>query len=104
MGRTSYMIPPVMALAALRVRISGVVQGVGFRYFAWSIGRNLELCGWVRNERDGSVLCEVKGPPAAVEQFVVQVRSGPAHARVEACTLQELAPDEVDDQPFAVAR
>lgn len=74
----------------VRARITGRVQGVGFRYFTWSVGRNLGLAGFVRNEPDGAVLLEAEGSPAAIEQLLLQVRRGPAHARVDAVAVQEL--------------
>lgn len=75
-----------------RIRVGGRVQGVGFRYFTSSIGRNLGLVGQVRNEPEGTVLIEVEGDPVAVEQFLVHVRQGPALARVATCEIEDLPP------------
>jgi hydrogenase maturation protein HypF len=52
-----------------RVRISGVVQGVGFRPFVWRRATRLGLAGWVENDAAGVVL-EVQGPSAAVAAFL----------------------------------
>jgi acylphosphatase len=79
-------------LVRKRIRVVGRVQGVGFRYFAWSVGRNLGVAGFVRNEPDGAVLCEVEGIGAAVAQFVDLVGKGPAHARVDAVEVTEQTP------------
>ena len=68
--------------ACLRLRIHGVVQGVGFR---WSLHREavrLELAGWVRNRRDGTGEAVVSGPAPAVEALVAWARQGPPSARV----------------------
>ena len=81
-----------MSLVRKRIRVGGRVQGVGFRYFTSSIGRNLGLVGQVRNEPDGAVSIDVEGDPAAVEQFLVQVRQGPALARVTTCEVEDLPP------------
>jgi acylphosphatase len=86
-----------------RIRVEGRVQGVGFRYFASSIARNLGLKGFVRNEPDGAVVCEAQGPRALVEQLVAQVRRGPAHARVLRCEVAELEPRD-DATDFAIDR
>ncbi len=76
---------------AVRVRISGRVQGVFFR--AWTVEeatrRNLD--GWVRNCRDGTVEAVFSGPVAEVEEMVAACRKGPPAAVV---TGLEQAPVE----------
>lgn len=53
----------------LRVRFVGTVQGVGFRWTASTVARELALTGWVRNEPDGSVTAEIQGEPTHVGAF-----------------------------------
>ena len=67
---------------SIRVRISGDVQGVGFR--AWTERRAvaLGLSGWVRNLADGDVEAVFAGPAEAVETMLAACREGPRHARV----------------------
>lgn len=48
----------------------GSVQGVGFRYTARHLADSLGLTGWVQNEYDGSVSCEVQGPSFTVDEFL----------------------------------
>lgn len=76
-----------MTTVAVRVRITGQVQGVWFR--GWTereaIRRGLE--GWVRNERDGSVEALFAGPEDKVQDMVEACRAGPPAAEV--ATLQE---------------
>lgn len=64
------------------VRITGRVQGVGFR--AWTLGEasRLGLAGWVRNEADGSVMALIAGPGAAVAEMIGRLRQGPPGASV----------------------
>jgi acylphosphatase len=64
------------------IRITGYVQGVGFRYHARKIALALGLNGTVRNEPDGSVYAEVEGEQALVQQFIKWCHNGPALARV----------------------
>jgi len=66
------------------LRVSGRVQGVGYRAFAARAGRNLGLSGAVRNEADGAVVVRVSGEAAAVESFRAALARGPVAARVEA--------------------
>ena len=51
------------------VRVEGVVQGVGFRPFVYSLATRLGLAGWVGNDVDG-VFAEVEGPAGYVEEFL----------------------------------
>jgi len=62
--------------------VRGRVQGVGFRYFVQRSATSLRLSGWVRNLRDGDVETEVEGPRDSLEQFLGELRRGPALARV----------------------
>lgn len=74
-----------------RFVVSGTVQGVGFRYFAQSTARRLDLTGWVRNAGDGSVEGEVQGAETACSSFFEKLRQGPTFACVEQCTIDECA-------------
>jgi acylphosphatase len=71
-------------MVSLRLRITGRVQGVGFRYAMQSEATRRGLAGWVRNRRDGSVEALVQGDAAAVEALVDWARHGPPGARVNA--------------------
>lgn len=71
------------------VSVTGRVQGVGYR--AWTRDRAGAhgLCGWVRNEPDGSVSAVLGGPPEAVEAMLRDMRDGPAFARVTRVDARE---------------
>ena len=60
----------------LRIRFYGLVQGVGFRYTAMHAANMLRLTGFVKNEYDGSVTCEVQGDEDTIEQFIAMVDRG----------------------------
>lgn len=72
-----------------RVRISvyGQVQGVGFRYYAMLEAQRLELVGFVKNERNGSVTIEVQGERDDLEAFMRWCSAGPDAAAVEKCDV-----------------
>jgi len=63
--------------------IEGRVQGVGFRYFVLKWAQRLGVTGWVRNNFDGSVECEVEGDRSLVEEFIAKVKIGPTWSSVQ---------------------
>ena len=77
---------------AVRVRISGRVQGVWFRGWTCEQARSLGLDGWVRNRRDGTVEALFAGLTEPVATMVERCRRGPPQARVT-----ELTRTEADD-------
>jgi acylphosphatase len=71
------------------VVIRGRVQGVGYRAFVQDEALRLELEGWVRNRRDGSVEAVFSGPEQAVAAVLDACHRGPPGARVEAVEAEE---------------
>ncbi len=75
------------------VRVEGIVQGVGFRPFVYSLATRLGLGGAVRNAVDG-VFAEVEGSRAAVEEFLFSLeRDAPPLARIERVTCAAIEPN-----------
>jgi len=64
------------------LRVKGLVQGVGYRYFAVQRATTLGLTGWVCNEPDGSVLVLAEGDQGAISDLVSELKAGPASAAV----------------------
>jgi acylphosphatase len=79
-------------MRSARLRITGRVQGVGYR--AWAIAEAIRfgLRGWVRNRADGSVEALVIGEEGAVAAMIEACREGPFAARV-----REVAVSGADD-------
>jgi len=77
------MTPPGKARKCIHVRIEGRVQGVGFRAWTETEAKALELAGWVRNRRDGSVEAVFQGEEDAVKAMLDLCRAGPHGARVD---------------------
>ncbi|MCU0535386.1 MAG: acylphosphatase [Hydrococcus sp. Prado102] len=65
------------------VFVSGLVQGVGYRYTTVQQARKLELNGWVRNLTDGRVEAVFEGEQAAVEEMIKWCHRGPSAAVVK---------------------
>lgn len=92
---------------SVQVRISGRVQGVGFR--AWTVrnASELGLSGWVRNCDDGSVEAMFNGQSDVVAEMLGRCESGPRYARVDAVELLESGafdPIATNDDVFVVRR
>ena len=68
----------------IHIRISGRVQGVGFRYSCLREAHSLTLTGWVRNCPDGTVEVTAEGPAADLTTFTSWCRHGPSFAQVTA--------------------
>lgn len=64
-------------------RLTGRVQGVGFRWWTRRTAEDLGLRGTVRNCRDGSVEIHAEGEQGAMDTFSRRLRSGPSSARVD---------------------
>jgi acylphosphatase len=79
------------------LRITGIVQGVGFRWSLSSQARRLGLTGWVRNRRDGSVEALVAGRAADVAELVRWAHRGPPAASVDG--VEELPVDGAEPIP-----
>jgi len=74
-----------------RFEVSGLVQGVGYRYFVYRQAVRMGLRGFVRNQPDGSVEVVAEGTPDALRELEDLLRRGPAHAqviRVARCILE----------------
>lgn len=64
-------------------RITGRVQGVGFRWWTRKTAESLKLAGTVRNAPDGSVEVRAAGPPDALDRFEQRLREGPRGSGVD---------------------
>ena len=74
-----------------KLKIVGVVQGVGFRYFLHQEATRLELTGAVWNCPDGSVEVVVQGEEALLDQLVEQCKLGSTYSRVASVDEQREA-------------
>lgn len=84
------------------VIVSGLVQGVGYRYLARKHAERLAVTGWVRNLPDGTVEAEVQGDDAAVAEMLRRLEAGPPGSAVTA--LKVRAVDLADDDGFRIVR
>ncbi|MEX2161371.1 MAG: carbamoyltransferase HypF [Anaerolineales bacterium] len=79
--------------AGLRVRVKGIVQGVGFRPFVYRLAQRLSLRGWVRNSDEG-VDIEVDGDKAALQELLHALRwEAPALASIDRVEVADRSPN-----------
>lgn len=84
-----------------RLRVRGVVQGVGFRPHVWRLARGEKLDGWVRNDAEG-VEIVLQGEASAIERFAERLRSdAPPRSRIDALESRD-EPLEDLPQGFAI--
>ena len=76
----------------MHVIVTGLVQGVGFRYFTVMQARGIGVGGWVRNLNDGSVEVEVQGSRLAVAKLLSWLKIGPKWAHVESVDARPMPP------------
>lgn len=83
------------AKKAARFFVTGLVQGVGFRFFAVAEAERLGLSGYVRNRRDGRVEAYATGTPEQLAQFRARLEKGP---RLSSVKFVAEEPAEIDSQ------
>lgn len=83
-----------------RIRLSGVVQGVGFRPFVWRLAKELGLTGWVRSDSRG-VEIEVCGKHQNVETLIHRLqKDAPPLARIDALTSRYTGSVSISEEFF----
>lgn len=68
---------------ACKLKIEGIVQGVGYRFFTEDKAVEYGITGYVKNLLDGSVEVYAEGEKEVLEKFIEDLRRGPRMARVE---------------------
>jgi acylphosphatase len=74
---------------AKRYYVSGMVQGVGYRYFARGAAMRMGVTGYVRNLRDGRVEVYALGTHARLAAFRAELERGPRGASVSALNEED---------------
>ncbi len=84
------------------IRVTGLVQGVGFRPFIYRLAHRFGFPGWVENRNDG-VLIRVKGDHRQVNAFMDNIRSeAPTAAVVSDIIYEEVGSEDLG--PFSIIK
>jgi len=90
------------AKIAKRYFVSGMVQGVGFRYFAQDAAEKLHVSGFVRNLRDGRVEAYVMGTAEQHAEFRAMLQRGPRFSSVSEVREEPATPDPQYEGGFVI--
>jgi len=87
---------------AFHAIVHGMVQGVGFRYWALNAATAAGLTGWVRNLDNGTVELLCEGPQSRLDQFAALLERGAPGSRVSRVELRPVVPRGTWEQ-FSIA-
>jgi len=85
-----------------KIKITGRVQGVWYRASTERKAKELGLCGFVKNEPDGSVYAEAEGTDEQLKKLINWCKSGPPLAKVDSVNIEQ--GEVLDFNDFEVKR
>lgn len=83
-------------MRAVEIYVSGVVQGVGFRYYTTKVAKELGIKGFVKNLPDGRVYIYAVGEESSLEKFISNIHQGPPLAVVKDVEVRSAEIKEFD--------
>lgn len=88
-----------LSMKKVSIRVTGLVQGVGFRYSTKLVADQIGVYGIVRNESDGSVYIEANGDEEKIDKFIEKIRNSPSPSgQVDSINVEELSSLSVRDK------
>jgi len=88
-------------MIAISIIVDGIVQGVGFRWFAAKLADKYGIKGWVKNRLRGDVEIYAEGEQTDIDRFIGDLRKGPRYGRVDALEI-ELKEYQGNFQDFSI--
>ena len=76
----------------VRIIVSGLVQGVGFRYYIYRRAQSMRLTGYVKNLPSGQVEIIASGEKGLIDEMIDAARVGPSYASVSDVHLERIEP------------
>lgn len=76
------------------ITVTGLVQGVGFRWSTKRLADQNNITGWVRNDQSGAVIIRAEGADPDMAIFLSAIKHGPSpFARIDSVTVTSQAPE-----------
>lgn len=86
---TSYLLPNLMSTTErVHATVSGMVQGVGYRFFVVRAASQREITGWVRNTLNGKVEVVAEGESGMLHELMSKMQQGPPGAQVTGVAVE----------------
>lgn len=79
---------------SVHLLVTGMVQGVGFRYYVHHAARRHYLTGWVKNLDDGRVEALAEGDEEELRQFIKEIEKGSRFSTVQEVKVEWQAPGD----------
>jgi acylphosphatase len=86
----------------LSFRITGRVQGIGYRWFVKESAERHNVSGWVRNAPDGAVEGEAQGSMPELDDFLKELKTGHQWAAIDGTETQEMLDQESGKKEFYI--
>lgn len=77
-------------MKAIQITVFGKVQGVFFRASTKAVADQMGMKGFIKNQKDGTVLIHAEGDPILMDSFIDWCKNGPDDAKVEDVTIEDV--------------
>jgi acylphosphatase len=88
--------------ASVHIIVEGLVQGVGYRWYAARRAQALGVRGFVRNLYDGTVEVRASGDRSKLEELIRDLKVGPRSAHVTNMKIEWDLPENSPDSQFEI--
>lgn len=90
-----------MTKIAKKITVKGMVQGVGYRYYAYTLAKQYEIKGYALNHYNGTLEVLAVGEEMMLNDFIEQLKHGPAKSKVDDLSVEEVK-EMPDSQTFEI--
>lgn len=82
-------------MKTLKILVSGIVQGVGYRYFCYKKALEYDIKGYAKNLYNGNVEVLAQGKEGLINDFINDIKIGPHYASVKSLNIEEIQTEKV---------